>query len=141
MAHAAAVAAAAAGPEELPYRVPKTVPKWVVGFPEWLRAHKQVTDPNVASMDATWRQYQLAHWPEFHGMGRKPKPRKRKADEAELPDTDTLDTAVPKEKVPPKFRHKLRQRLQSLRNIADERALPEVLQIVQELDELLDKAG
>lgn len=81
--------------EELPYCVPKRVPKWVAGFPAWLR-EASVLDPAVQDMADTWQKYEGSHWLMFQGLSKKRKPRERPEGKGDGPAEGEPETKKPR---------------------------------------------
>lgn len=69
--------------EHLPYTVPKSVPKWVLGFPKYLRDEVRVDDPDVTQLHETWLRYETQYWTRYHERGKPRKPRAKRDAPAE----------------------------------------------------------
>lgn len=135
---------------ELPFTIPKRVPKWVVEFPRWIRG-TGTNDPNLDILETTWTQYQGTHWESFQSFG---KTRKRKErDDIVLPtaedirDNEILDldnlsqpttpAAEEVEKIPPKVKRRLRTKVARVTALADNPTSPEFKKALRDLQKML----
>jgi hypothetical protein len=112
---------------ELPYAVPKNVPKWVAGFPDFLENSLHVGGSGPATLREAWRAMEEQYWANFHACGKK----RSKADKKTK---DSGDEAAEKVKKPrPQLSKRVREHLKQLERIAQEMGSPEMADTVAQL--------
>lgn len=121
--------------EELPYCVPKRVPKYVCGFAEFLLNIVREIDPNIPVMRDTWQLYERRQWENYHARGKKRKKREKKEVVGEGNVNDVPESEVPK--VHPSVRTALRRKMATLKRIADEIKSPEMNEILTDMNHII----
>jgi len=59
---------------QLPFTVPTKVPRWVCGFPQFLKLELGIEDENLVIMHDTWLKYETMYWKHYRQSA---KPRKQ----------------------------------------------------------------
>lgn len=108
--------------------MPKNVPKWVEGFPDFLENNLRVPGSEPATLRTAWRTLEAQHWGSFHACGKKRvKGGKDKKDSGE----DSPDKKLKKAK--PHLSKRVREHLKQLERIAQEMGSPEMVNTVAQL--------
>lgn len=142
--------------QHLPYTVPKSVPKWVLGFPKFLKDDLRVDEPQVAELHEHWLTYEARYWQLYHARGKPRKPRAKRDAPGEGGDAGAMEGEGPgaggdgdapqepaakqaKTRLDWGVRNKWRRRFERLRAIAREHAIAaletEVADMERDLDE------
>lgn len=144
-------------PEHLPFTVPKSVPRWVMGFPNYLRDELKLDEPEVEMVHTNWLRYEAQYWQMYHGRGKPRKPR-RKPDPPPEGAADLADMAGPdgeapardgdageppakqaKTRLDTRVRSKWRRKFERLRAIARQHAIAELETEVADMERDLDE--
>ena len=140
--------------EHLPFTVPKSVPRWVMGFPSFLKNELQVDDPDVATIHDGWLRFETMYWKLYHERGKPRKPRKKAPEpEPDMPDPFKGDTGEgqddaacgeppakqAKTRLDTRVKNKWKQRFERLRKIAREHAIAALESEVNDMEKDLDE--
>jgi hypothetical protein len=138
--------------ETLPFAVPKKVPRWVLGFPNFLKNELQVDDPDVITVHDSWLRFETQYWELYHKKGKPRQPRKKKDPESDSISNPELDgdtngptdgTDEPpakqsKVRLDVRVKNKWKQRFERLRKIAREHAIAALESEVNDMEKDLD---
>lgn len=139
--------------EHLPFTVPKSVPRWVIGFPSFLRNELKVDDPDVITLHDGWLKFETRYWKLYHYRGKPRKPRKkpdatREEDTPHPQPADGEDGGWGDEPEPPtkkaktrldtRVKNKWKQRFERLREIARKHAIAALETEVNDMEKDLE---
>lgn len=116
---------------ELPYSIPKNVPKWVMGFPEYLENSLHVGGTEPSTLRQTWKNLESQYWSDFQACGKKRTKKNKNGG-----DSDDASSDKAKEKLGksgPKLSKRVREHLKQLERIAQEMGSPEMANTVAQL--------
>jgi len=119
---------------ELPYSIPKNVPKWVLGFPEFLENSLRVGGTETTTLRQTWKSLEARHWSAYQACGKKRAKKDKNGSNSD--DADASSSGKAKEKLGkhgPKLSKRVREHLKQLERIAQEMGSPEMANTVAQL--------
>jgi len=138
--------------EHLPFTVPKSVPRWVMGFPSFLKNELEVDDPDVVTVHDGWLRFETMYWKLYNERGKPRKPRKKAPEpEPDMPDPFNGDgtgrdedaepeppTKQAKTRLDVRVKNKWKQRFERLRKIAREHAIAALESEVNDMEKDLE---